>query len=226
MYLTNIIRHILLFVYHKIKSRHLVIFRFSSQISYRCTFEGMNVVGRKTSFFGHLGYGSYVGRDGLVNAEVGRFTSIGPRCIYTNALHPIKKPFVTTSPLFYSTKKRFSFADKQMFDEFRFYDKEQELVNKIGSDVWIGSDVNLIGGVQIGDGAVVLSRAVVTKDVPPYAIVGGIPARIIGYRYDEETIKFLLRIKWWNNSSEWFRQNWRLLCDMDSFKSFYCNVPS
>ena len=84
-------------------------------------------------------------------------------------------------------------------------------------------DVNLIGGVEIGDGAVVLSRAVVTKNVPPYAIVGGIPAKIIGYRYDEDTIRMLLRIKWWNNTEDWFKNNWSLLNDMDSFKKYFAD---
>lgn len=61
---------------------------------------------------------------------------------------------------------------------------------KIGSDCWIGTGVFLVGGIVIGNGAVVLAGAVVTKDVPPYAIVGGVPARILRYRYDEETINF------------------------------------
>lgn len=228
MYLPNKTRHILLFLYHKCKNRHLVKFWYSSEFSYRCTFEGMNMVGRGAKFFGRLGYGSFIGNNGTVNAYVGRFSSIGSRCTYTNATHPIKEPFATTSSLFYSvagrtTPKRQTFADEQLAEEFRFYDIEHQIVNKIGSDVWIGLDVNLIGGVEIGDGAVVLSRAVVTKNVPPYAIVGGIPARIIGYRYDKETIDFLLRIKWWNNSPEWFKQNWRLLCDMDELKKYYKN---
>ena len=106
-------------------------------------------------------------------------------------------------------------------EEFKFYDKKREIVNKIGSDCWIGLDVNLIGGIEIGDGAVVLSRAVVTKDIPPYAIVGGIPAKIIGYRYDKRTIDFLIHVKWWNNTPEWFKQNWYLLNDIDTFKQYY-----
>ncbi len=68
----------------------------------------------------------------------------------------------------------------------------------IGSDVWVGSDALLLGGVRIGSGAVVGAGAVVTKDVPPYAIVGGNPARVIRYRFDEETIARLLRIRWWH----------------------------
>ena len=109
-----------------------------------------------------------------------------------------------------------------MMEEFLYYDRERELVNKIGSDVWIGLNVTLIGGVEIGDGAVVLTNAVVTKDVPPYAIVGGVPAKVIGYRYDEETIRLLLETKWWNNSEEWFLENWRLLCDVERLAPTKC----
>lgn len=184
------------------------------------------MIGRDAFFYGSLGYGSEVGDSCFLSANVGRFSSIGSRCTYTNATHPIKAPFVTTSSLFYSINGVKSptgrtFAKEQMFDEFRYYNKNEEIVNKIGSDVWIGLDVNLIGGVEIGDGAVVLSRAVVTKNVPPYAIVGGVPAKIIGYRYDEDTIKFLLKVKWWNNSPEWFEENWRLMCDLESLKKYY-----
>ena len=71
------------------------------------------------------------------------------------------------------------------------------------------------------NGAIVLAGAVVTKDVPPYAIVGGIPAKVMKYRYDKETIAFLLSIKWWNNSLEWFKEHWELLTDIDKLKNYY-----
>ena len=73
--------------------------------------------------------------------------------------------------------------------------------------------------MNIGDGAVVYAGAVVIADVPPYAIVGGVPARIIRYRYDAETIDFLLRVKWWERPIGGLQENWRLLTDMDMLKT-------
>ena len=108
-----------------------------------------------------------------------------------------------------------------MVEEYRFYDPQREIAFRIGNDCWVGYDVCFIGGVQVGDGAVVLARAIVTKDVPPYAIVGGIPAKVIGYRYDEETIKLLQEVQWWNMPVEWLQEHADLLCDMEAFKAFF-----
>lgn len=221
-----IINKLVLFLWQKWHNGQKVKFCFSTHISYRCQFEGMNMVGIRSSFFGNMGYGSYIGPECNVSAEVGRFTSIGPRCTYINGTHAFKAPFVSTSPLFFSLDRaknpqNQTFAKKQMFDEFRYYDKDKQYVNKIGNDCWIGSDVTFIGGVEIGDGAVVLAHAVVTKNIDPYAIVGGIPAKVIGYRYDTATIKFLMETKWWNNNVQWFEDNWKLLCDIELLKKYY-----
>ena len=72
----------------------------------------------------------------------------------------------------------------------------------IGNDVWIANDVNIISGVRIGNGAVIAAGAVVTKDIPDYAIVGGVPAKLIRYRFDRVTIDRLLNSKWWDLSLE------------------------
>lgn len=221
-----VLSHLLLYLWQKRHNGKKVKFWYSTHISYRCGFEGMNMVGPHTDFFGSLGYGSYIGGGGMVSAEVGRFTSIGPNCRYINATHAYKAPFATTCPLFFSKSngnnpQGKTFATEQMIEEFKFYDKARELVNKIGNDCWFGSNVTLIGGVEIHDGAVVLANAVVTKDVPPYAIVGGVPAKVIGYRYDDETIQFLQKTKWWNNQPEWFEKNWRLLNDIEALKEYF-----
>ena len=91
----------------------------------------------------------------------------------------------------------------------------------IGNNVWIGDKATILPGVSIGDGAVIAANAVVTKDVPPYAIVGGVPAKVIGYRYDEDTIDFLLKVKWWNKDKKWFKEHWELLCDIDKMKTYF-----
>jgi acetyltransferase-like isoleucine patch superfamily enzyme len=81
----------------------------------------------------------------------------------------------------------------------------------IGSDVWIGYDAMILSGVQIGDGAVVAARSVVTKDVEPFAIVGGTPAKHLRYRFPEATIKALREIAWWNWSEKEIRAAWHLI---------------
>lgn len=78
---------------------------------------------------------------------------------------------------------------------------------RIGNDVWMGNGVTIVQGVTIGDGAVLAAGAVVVKDVPPYAIVGGVPAKVIRYRFSPEIIEKLLRLKWWNKEDAWIREH-------------------
>ena len=85
----------------------------------------------------------------------------------------------------------------------------------IGHDVWIGSEAMVMAGVTIGSGAVVAARAVVTKDVPPYAVVGGNPAQIIRYRFDDETIAKLLNLKWWDWTEEEVKSAMLLICSVN-----------
>ena len=77
----------------------------------------------------------------------------------------------------------------------------------VGNDVWFGYDSTILPGIKIGDGAIIGTRALVTKDVPPYAIVGGNPAKIIKYRFDEKTIEKLVNIAWWDWSIEKITEN-------------------
>jgi acetyltransferase-like isoleucine patch superfamily enzyme len=89
----------------------------------------------------------------------------------------------------------------------------------IGNDVWIGYGVTILSGVHVGDGVAIGACSVVTHDVPPYAIVAGNPARIVKYRFDEETIRKLLRIKWWDWPDRQVNENLNLICSdaMDEF---------
>nr|WP_302694185.1 CatB-related O-acetyltransferase [uncultured Prevotella sp.] len=76
----------------------------------------------------------------------------------------------------------------------------------MGNDVWIGSSVIILGGVTIGHGAIIAAGAIVNKDVPPYAIVAGVPARIIRYRFNDEQIEKILKDPWWKKSEQWLRE--------------------
>lgn len=191
-----------------------------------CIFEGMNAVHPHVVFKGRLGFGSYIGNSCSLSAEIGRFTSIAPHVHTMSGTHPYSVPYVSTAPCFFSNgapeyQNGSSFADNVYFEEHRLIDSKRKIAVKIGSDCWIGEGVLIVGGVRIGNGAVVLAGAVVTKDVPEYAIVGGVPARVIKYRYDEETINFLLKIQWWNNEKDWFDKNWKLMLDINELKKYY-----
>ena len=139
-----------------------------------------------------------VNRDRLV---IGKFCSIacGARFLFTSANHTLRSLSTYPFPLFFEEwgldKKNVTAA----------WDNRGDIV--IGSDVWIGYEAVILSGVTIGDGAVIGARAVVTKDVPPYTIVGGVPARPIRKRFDDNTITALLRLRWWDWPRERISRN-------------------
>ncbi|MCR5519290.1 MAG: CatB-related O-acetyltransferase [Bacteroidales bacterium] len=202
--------------YASLKLRFHGILRFNKtvKIGPGSSFEGADSIGDGSKFTGHMGYGSYMMDGCNLTAEIGRFCSIGHQVMSTRGTHPYEAPFATTSPMFYSLRKQAmeTFASEQRFEEI-------VPPTKIGNDCWIGSKVFFVGGIKVGDGAVVLSGAVVTKDVPPYAVVGGVPARIIKYRYDEQTIAWLLRTRWWDLPIDWLRSHSELLCDIEKLRA-------
>jgi acetyltransferase-like isoleucine patch superfamily enzyme len=181
----------------------------------------MNKIWPNVKFGGEIGYGSYIAPNSvLLNCKIGRFTSIGSNVRIISTTHPYKSPFVSTSPAFFSILKQngSTFANSQIFEEQRWADENKEFHVIIKSDCWIGDNVSIIGGVTIGNGAAVFANAVVTKDVPSYAVVAGVPAKIISYRYDLDTIDFLCKKKWWNKDAKWLKENWLLFSDMDKFQ--------
>lgn len=132
----------------------------------------------------------------LHNVSFGRYCSIASGVCVGKDEHPVS--WLTTSPLVFESApvwmEDFRNAGNYV-TRGRFVAMKQ---TTIGNDVWIGQGAFIRGGVRVGDGAIIAAHAVVTKDVPPYAVVGGIPARIIKYRFDEKAIKALLDLKWWN----------------------------
>jgi acetyltransferase-like isoleucine patch superfamily enzyme len=150
-----------------------------------------------------LGNCSYISSNSrLVNVNIGNFCSIGQDVQVGLAPHP-SRVFVSTYPAFYSNFNEgcpLNLRESKIFD-----DTVPETA--IGNDVWIGSNVIIPGGIRIGTGAIIAAGAVVVKDVPPYAVVGGNPATIIRYRFTEEQIISLLESEWWNWPSEKIRQH-------------------
>lgn len=222
------IRSFIKTVYYKLFVPSSVRISLSAILDNKVSFEGCCQLHPYVKFCGRLGYGSYIGPYSKISAHIGRFTSIASFVCTVAGRHAYQAPFATTCPMFFSLNPNHSqsgstFATEQMFEELKFAVPEKQLDVEIGNDVWIGERAMLIGGVHIADGAIVLAGAVVTKDVPPYAIVGGVPAKIIRYRYDKETISFLLQTQWWNNTEQWFKENWILLTDIDQLKAYYNN---
>lgn len=130
-----------------------------------------------------------VNKDRLI---IGKFCSIacGAKFLFNSANHKMASLSTYTFPLFFEEWG----LEKE--NVAQAWDQKGDII--IGNDVWIGYEAVILSGVTIGDGAVIGCRAVVTKDVPPYTIVGGVPAKPIRKRFDEETIKELQKIKWWD----------------------------
>jgi phosphonate metabolism protein (transferase hexapeptide repeat family) len=134
---------------------------------------------------------SYIGRNSMVqNATVGKFCSIAKEVNIGLGSHPLD--MFSTSQLFYRSDNAFKMNLVKKNIGFIEYKPIQ-----IGHDVWIGTRAIIMDGVSIGHGSVIAANSVVTKDVPPYAIVGGVPARIIRYRFTEDVIESMLNLEWW-----------------------------
>lgn len=216
------------FYFYRIKWRKKCIISFSARVSNRSSFEGMSRIHAHSTFDGDMGFGSYMGVNSHLSAQIGRFSSIAANVRCASGRHPYQYPYTTTSPVFFSllpnkVRKGMTFATRQYYQEHKYAIEDKKLLVRIGSDCWIGDGALLIEGINIGNGAIVLANAVVTKDVPPYAIVGGVPAQIIKYRYSQDDIDFLQKIQWWNQPFEWFKENWEMMNDFDALKKYFSN---
>ena len=180
-----------------------------------CSVEGTVTLGRKVALgpaitLRHSTVGDYwyLGSRCLVaHAEIGKYCSIAPDVVVGLGSHPLA-PFVSTHPAFYLRCEQFGWglADRDYRSPYK--------PTKVGNDVWIGLRAAIRDGVTIGHGAVIGAGAVVIADVPPYAIVAGVPARLIRYRFAPELVRLLLDLRWWDKNEDWLRANWRKFHDI------------
>ncbi len=185
-----------------------------------CSFEGGNLIRPNVCLIGvDIGYGSYIAKGStLLYTSIGRYSCIGPNVCVVEGEHPTRG-FVSIHPSFFSTSKQsgFTYVNEGMFDEHRYAKGNKYIV--IGNDVWIGGYSLLLEGINIGDGAIIAAGSMVTKDVEPYEIVGGVPAKHIRKRFNDEDARFIQSTKWWNMNPDELKKIAHSFCDIHKFRT-------
>lgn len=157
-------------------------------------YRGAKIVESRIGEYTYIGMNTWA-----ICTTIGKFCSIASDVRIGLESHTLNH--ISTSPLFTESKNATG------HEWIKNSTVSPRNATTIGNDVWIGYHAMIIGGINIGNGAVIAAGAVVTKDVPPYAIVGGVPAKIIRYRFDEDTINILQSTKWWERTSESLKEN-------------------
>jgi acetyltransferase-like isoleucine patch superfamily enzyme len=189
----NKIRNVAFLVFPHLKK----VLKYNLQIVQTKTYLGKNCKVYPSSRLSNtiIGNYTYISENSVINnAFVGKFCSIGANFMAGRGIHPTNG--ISTHPMFYSTaiQNGVSLSSNNKLDEFKPI--------TIGNDVFIGMNVTILDGVTIGDGAIIGAGAVVSKDIPPYAIAIGNPIEVRKYRFTEDIIDKLLKIKWWNFNDE------------------------
>ena len=202
------------FFLQNVKSHPGVIFDPKNQ------FEGKNILLSNTRVYASkVGRCTYISSNSLISkTKIGRYSSIGNWVSTGIAQHPTD--FVSTHPLFHSSAVSTSlgFSSYDVGEKFATHKTiDGGYYVEIGSDVWIGDRVMIMDGVRIGDWAIVGAGSIVNKNVKPYEIVVGTPAKHLRYRLSPEKIEFLLALKWWNMEESWIKNNANLFSDIDKF---------
>lgn len=191
-------------------------------------FEGRNFLDKGAYVANsYVGYGTNINRYSRISeTKIGRYSSIAPHVETVIGQHPVKERLVSTHAAFYSARDTlgYTYCNETVFEEQR-YPKEQSgaVAEKavyqvvIGNDVWIASDVRILAGVTIGDGAVIGACSLVTRDVEPYGIYVGVPAKKIGSRFESGIVEELEKIKWWEHDEAWLREHAAEFDDVDKF---------
>ena len=161
-----------------------------------------------------IGEGTYLAPNSTVSvAEIGRYCSIGPNFLCGWGIHPTNG--ISTSPMFYSTVQQ----NGRTLSATNKIEERKKII--IGNDVFIGANVTVLDGVAIGDGAIIGAGATVSKDIPPYAIAVGCPIQVIKYRFSQDHIDRLLKIRWWEFSDEKLKDVEKYFFDVESFLHKY-----
>ena len=184
-----------------------------SNIAVSSEFEGNNRIGKSTFFAGKIGFGSYLGENCHIVADIGRYCCIANNVVTAIGKHPTSQ-WISIHPAFFSTKKQGGFT---FVSENKFCETNGKI--SIGNDVWIGTNVTILDGVSIGDGAVVAAGSVVTKNVEPYTIVAGVPAKVIDKRFDDNEIGILKKLKWWDKDLNWIKENANKFDNIKNFEN-------
>ena len=220
MILIKFLQNLFFVFYNNLKSIYLL--SKTSLLNPTCDFQSQSHIvnctfGRFVKIFDHTkifnaqidSYTYIQTNSRIFNCNIGKFCSIAASVSISPGTHDLDK--VSTHPAFYETLSPLP----KVFAKNNKLKKTDKVI--IRNDVWIGEKVIILDGIQIGNGAVIASGAVVVKNVVPYSVVGGVPAKHIKYRFDDPTIALLEKSEWWNYTDEWFEKKAHLMLDIDKF---------
>lgn len=205
-----ILTNVRFIIFERLKSKSLSYVPFSCKVGKYVTISKECNINANVM----IGDGTYIANNVVVNhcKKIGKYCSIASYVSIGLGSHPIN--WVSTSPVFYSKTRGLV---KQT--TFNYLNEKQP--TEIGNDVWIGNNVQILSGVVIGNGAIIGAGSVVTKNIPPYAIAAGSPAKVIKYRFSKEQIEKLLKTEWWNHSFKVLEKNVEYMNDIDKFLQLY-----
>lgn len=179
------------FVNYKLEKKNKGLKLRGKTIIYNTIFSSNNYIIDSVLIDSKIGKFSYISKNSSIrNTKIGNYTCIGPNVKVGLGEHP-SHTFVSVHPIFYSDVSHFGYKilNKSYFEEYK--------PTTIGNDVWVGANVIIKGGVKVGNGAIIAAGSVVTKDIPAFAIVGGVPAKVLKYRFTDEEISVIEKSKWW-----------------------------
>lgn len=222
--LLNVIKMTLFLKFKRILSPWYHLLKDGFPLQETINLQARIVRGKKTKLLGshHLsqtkiGDYTYISQNAHISyTNIGKFCSIGPNLVCGWGIHPTNG--ISTAPMFYSSRKQngYTLCQESKIEERKYI--------TIGNDVFIGANVTILDGVTIGDGAIIGAGAVVSKDIPPYAIAVGCPIQIKKYRFNEDIIKELLAIQWWNLPEKYLSLVEKYFYDPEKFIEITKNI--